>query len=68
LKAPYIFNSSNLYSISQNHYGSLGGGHYTAYAKNHRNGKWYGFDDSHVSEASQSKVGSQRVCACVSIV
>jgi ubiquitin carboxyl-terminal hydrolase 4/11/15 len=29
-----------------NHYGGLGGGHYTAYGKN--NGKWYEFNDSSV--------------------
>ncbi|AAS53998.2 AFR627Cp [Eremothecium gossypii ATCC 10895] len=32
-----------------NHYGGLGGGHYTAYVKN-IDGKWYYFDDSRVSE------------------
>lgn len=31
-----------------NHYGGLGGGHYTAYAK--RDDKWYHFDDSRVTE------------------
>ena len=30
-----------------NHVGYLGGGHYTACAKN--GGKWYNFNDSHVS-------------------
>lgn len=35
------------YAVS-NHYGNLGGGHYTAYAKN--NGQWCYFDDSRVSE------------------
>lgn len=35
------------YAVS-NHYGGLGGGHYTAYAKN--NGSWFYFDDSRVSE------------------
>lgn len=33
-----------------NHYGGLGGGHYTAYAKNDYDGKWYYFDDSSVRE------------------
>ncbi|RPA80896.1 UCH-domain-containing protein [Ascobolus immersus RN42] len=33
-----------------NHYGGLGGGHYTAYAKNWADGKWYNFDDSHASQ------------------
>lgn len=31
-----------------NHYGGLGGGHYTAAAKNFRDDKWYYFDDSRV--------------------
>ncbi|KAF2076939.1 hypothetical protein CYY_001777 [Polysphondylium violaceum] len=39
----------DLFAVS-NHYGSMGGGHYTAYAKNHTENKWFKFDDSHVSE------------------
>lgn len=42
-----------LYAVS-NHYGSLGGGHYTAYAKN--NEKWYSFNDSSVSGVDSGKV------------
>ncbi|KAI9506609.1 hypothetical protein BX070DRAFT_182278, partial [Coemansia spiralis] len=38
-----------------NHYGGLGGGHYTAYARNPEDGNWYDFNDSHVSEVSPSK-------------
>ncbi len=38
-----------LYAVS-NHYGSLAFGHYTAYAQNSENGKWYDFNDSSVSE------------------
>lgn len=34
-----------------NHYGSLHGGHYTAYAKNFEDNKWYYFDDSRVQPA-----------------
>jgi len=45
----------DLYAVS-NHFGSLGGGHYTAYAKNHRENKWYKFDDSYVSEVSPEMV------------
>jgi len=45
----------DLYAVS-NHYGSLGGGHYTAYGKNYKNGKWYKFDDSSVSEVEESRV------------
>lgn len=34
-----------------NHYGGLGGGHYTAYAKNSSDNQWYYFDDSSVTPA-----------------
>ncbi|KAL6453417.1 UBP12 Ubiquitin carboxyl-terminal hydrolase 12 [Candida maltosa Xu316] len=33
-----------------NHYGGLGGGHYTASVKNFRDNKWYYFNDSRVTE------------------
>ncbi|OAX77736.1 hypothetical protein ACJ72_07962 [Emergomyces africanus] len=33
-----------------NHYGGLGGGHYTAYAKNFFDDCWYEYNDSHVSK------------------
>uniref|UniRef100_A0A7N6B9W6 Ubiquitin carboxyl-terminal hydrolase n=1 Tax=Anabas testudineus TaxID=64144 RepID=A0A7N6B9W6_ANATE len=39
-----------------NHYGGMGGGHYTAYAKNKDDGKWYNFDDSSVSPASEDQI------------
>ena len=39
--------SYDLYAVS-NHYGSMGGGHYTAFGKN-INGNWYDFNDSSVS-------------------
>ena len=41
----------DLYAVD-NHYGGLGGGHYTAYAKNPLNGQWYHFDDSSVRPVS----------------
>jgi len=41
-----------------NHYGNLGFGHYTAYAKNHLTNKWYCFDDSSVMEESEENVCS----------
>lgn len=47
----------NLYAIS-NHYGGLGGGHYTAYAKLIDDNKWYHFDDSHVSPVSEGEIKS----------
>ena len=45
----------DLYGVS-NHFGSLGGGHYTAFAKNPLYNKWFNFDDSDVSNASPSSV------------
>jgi ubiquitin carboxyl-terminal hydrolase 4/11/15 len=39
----------DLFAVA-NHFGSINFGHYTAYAKNCFNNKWYDFDDSHVSE------------------
>lgn len=39
-----------------NHYGAMGVGHYTAYVKNKVNGKWYYFDDSSVSLASEDQI------------
>ncbi|KAK4370642.1 hypothetical protein RND71_010117 [Anisodus tanguticus] len=43
-----------LYAIS-NHYGSMGGGHYTAFVHQGAD-RWYDFDDSHVSPISQDKI------------
>ncbi|KAJ3415870.1 CSN-associated deubiquitinating enzyme Ubp12 [Chytridiales sp. JEL 0842] len=45
----------DLYAVS-NHFGGLGGGHYTAYAKNGLDNQWYNFDDSHVSKTSEDSV------------
>ncbi|XP_061689922.1 ubiquitin carboxyl-terminal hydrolase 4 [Syngnathoides biaculeatus] len=39
-----------------NHYGGMGGGHYTAYGKNKVDGKWYYFDDSSVSSSSEDQI------------
>ena len=41
----------DLFGIS-NHYGGLGGGHYTATAQNFHSRKWYCFDDACVSEVA----------------
>ncbi|KAF2448699.1 UCH-domain-containing protein [Karstenula rhodostoma CBS 690.94] len=38
-----------------NHYGGLGGGHYTAYAKNFFDGQWYEYNDSSVSKKSNPR-------------
>ncbi|XP_053233347.1 ubiquitin carboxyl-terminal hydrolase 4 isoform X1 [Podarcis raffonei] len=50
--SPYVY---DLIAVS-NHYGGMGVGHYTAYAKNKVNGKWYYFDDSSVSPASEDQI------------
>jgi len=39
-----------------NHRGGFGGGHYVAYAKNDKNGKWYEFDDRIVSQVTEDFV------------
>ncbi|XP_027367832.1 ubiquitin carboxyl-terminal hydrolase 10-like isoform X2 [Abrus precatorius] len=47
----------DLYAIS-NHYGGLGGGHYTAYCKLIDDNKWCHFDDSHVTPATEGEIKS----------
>ncbi|EEF43462.1 ubiquitin carboxyl-terminal hydrolase 9 [Ricinus communis] len=44
-----------LYAIS-NHYGGLGGGHYTAFAKLMDESRWYNFDDSRVSPVNEADI------------
>ncbi|CAL9751500.1 unnamed protein product [Musa acuminata subsp. burmannicoides] len=44
-----------LYAVS-NHYGALGGGHYSAYAKLIEEDSWYHFDDSHVSPVEEDEI------------
>jgi len=39
-----------------NHFGSVGFGHYTAYTKNWRTGKWQNCDDSTVSNEDSSNI------------
>ncbi|KAJ8126360.1 hypothetical protein O1611_g7278 [Lasiodiplodia mahajangana] len=38
------------------HYGGLGGGHYTAYAKNFLDGQWYSYNDSSVSKTTTDRI------------
>jgi ubiquitin carboxyl-terminal hydrolase 4/11/15 len=42
-----------------NHYGSMGGGHYTAFCRNFLNNRWYEFDDSRVSEINPKSAVSE---------
>ncbi|PRP82307.1 ubiquitin carboxyl-terminal hydrolase 4 isoform 1 [Planoprotostelium fungivorum] len=44
----------DLYAVS-NHFGGMGGGHYTAFAKN-KDDRWYKFDDSYVSNTSEGQL------------
>ncbi|XP_078423953.1 ubiquitin carboxyl-terminal hydrolase 15 isoform X5 [Cetorhinus maximus] len=48
----------NLIAVS-NHYGGMGGGHYTAFAKNKDDNKWYYFDDTSVSSATEDQIVSK---------
>ncbi|KAL6429093.1 hypothetical protein ACFW04_008107 [Cataglyphis niger] len=51
-----------LYAMS-NHYGTMDGGHYTAFCKNATQNKWYKYDDQTVTEVSPSQVKSQNTSA-----
>ncbi|ODV89808.1 hypothetical protein CANCADRAFT_17713, partial [Tortispora caseinolytica NRRL Y-17796] len=48
-------NTYELFAVD-NHYGGLGGGHYTSNVKNFIDNKWYCFDDSSVTEIEDSRV------------
>lgn len=48
----------NLIAVS-NHMGGLGGGHYTAHAKNMHDTKWHTFDDGYVSSVDENYVISK---------
>jgi len=45
----------DLYAVS-NHFGSLNGGHYTAFAQNPYYKRWFNFDDTDVERVSESDV------------
>lgn len=66
--SPYVINAKDsapkdkkLYDLVAvaNHYGGLGGGHYTAYGKNRETRQWHYFDDANVSNASEENVVSK---------
>ncbi|ERM93667.1 ubiquitin carboxyl-terminal hydrolase 8 [Amborella trichopoda] len=46
-----------LYAVS-NHYGGLGGGHYTAYVHHSDEKGWYDFDDSRVTPITEDQIKS----------
>ena len=49
-----ISTTYDLYAVT-NHFGSLNGGHYTAFGKN-PNGKWYNYNDGSVNECSAKNI------------
>merc|ERR1719347_1827935 len=57
----YVINSAHgqavydLIAVS-NHYGGMGGGHYTAYGKSKIDNNWYYFDDSNVTQTNEEAV------------
>jgi ubiquitin carboxyl-terminal hydrolase 4/11/15 len=50
----------DLYAVD-NHFGGLGGGHYTAFCKNREDGQWWNYDDSRVSKANPEAVQVRRL-------
>lgn len=48
----------DLFAVS-NHMGGIGGGHYTAYARNQATNRWYVFDDSRTQEVNIMNVKSR---------
>lgn len=54
--APLLY---DLYAVSE-HSGGLGGGHYTAVAKNPDNQRWFSFNDSMTSETSAERAITSR--------
>ena len=42
-----------------NHFGGMGGGHYTAFCKNPVFEKWYEFDDSCVSKIAAKNINTK---------
>ncbi|XVE61364.1 hypothetical protein DITRI_Ditri06bG0033600 [Diplodiscus trichospermus] len=49
-----LSNCYQLYAIS-NHYGGMGGGHYTAFV-DHGHGRWYEFDDDRVYPLTEDRI------------
>ena len=52
--------ASRLTGVNQdavdNHFGGMGGGHYTAFGRNKEDGEWYSYDDSRVSRVNVEAV------------
>ncbi|KAL6847146.1 hypothetical protein ACP4OV_022999 [Aristida adscensionis] len=54
-RSQQISHHYRLYAIS-NHYGSMGGGHYTAYVYHEGKKGWYDFDDRHVGPITEDSI------------
>ncbi|WWC72251.1 uncharacterized protein I206_106213 [Kwoniella pini CBS 10737] len=48
----------DLYAVD-NHFGGMGGGHYTAFCRNRVDDQWYNYDDSRVSKADVDSIQSR---------
>jgi ubiquitin carboxyl-terminal hydrolase 4/11/15 len=48
----------DLYAVS-NHFGGMGGGHYTAFGRHRDDNQWYRYDDSSVSQANRNEIVSR---------
>jgi len=51
-------NKYNLYGVV-NHYGTLEGGHYTAFSRNEGKYKWHRFDDQEITSINTADVKTQ---------
>lgn len=52
---PFEENIYDLYAVC-NHTGNMNSGHYTALCRNHRDGRWYSYDDTQVNPVHESEV------------
>lgn len=57
IQGPHTMGSYSLYAVS-NHYGTMEGGHYTAFCKSPSNNHWYKYDDHECYEIPRSDVKS----------
>ena len=60
LKYRNLFSSNDFYALTAiiNHSGSLSSGHYTTTARDHRDNRWYRYDDQYVDEIDQNDIPS----------
>ena len=60
LEYQHLLSAGDQYRLSAVliHHGTLGGGHYITRARNYRNGQWYEFDDSRVSQIKAKDISS----------